>query len=503
MYNPIGNLLTQLIECSDSYKHSHWSFTPPGFTSEYAYIEARKGGEFKEVQFFGLQYVLKFYLSQTITHEMIDEAESFIFNHGLPYNRKLWERVVNKHGGRVPVRICALQEGIIVPQGTVLSTVESTDPECAEIACMIETLLLRGVWFPTTIATRSMRWWRLIHRYLEMTGDPLTSNFKLVDFGARGVTSTESAGIAGMAHLVNHEVTDNLFGIRFAQRAYNTRAMVGFSIPASEHSVTTAWGREGEMDFFRHVLATHGQNREGPRKPVSIVIDTYDQDEAVGKWLRKNEDGGLREDLIASNMQLVLRPDSGDPVQNVVHLLDLVGSYVGWTVNEKGYRVLPDFVRLIQGDGINEESLRFILQRVAYYKWSVDNLAFGSGGGLLVHDVERDTHRFAMKASEVIVNGEVRAIQKNPATDPSKASKAGRFAVVYRDERYQTIAEKDLGEGEENLLIPVFENGEFLKEYSFETVRNLASLARMHPPEEEAALLRGKKAALGWTDHGM
>jgi nicotinamide phosphoribosyltransferase len=143
-----------------------------------------------------------------------------------------------------------------------------------------------------------MRWWRLINHYLELTGTPETTEFKMVDFGARGVSSTETAGIAGMAHLVNFQVTDNLMGIRFAKHAYLMDGMPGFSIPATEHSVTTSWGRENEEEFFRNILKVHGQtvNPLGGRSLVSVVIDTYDQDEAIRKWLTPASEGGLLDD---------------------------------------------------------------------------------------------------------------------------------------------------------------------------------------------------------------
>lgn len=470
----LGRLLTQPILNADTYKATHWTFEHPDFESSYSYIEARKGGAFNEVMFFGLQYALRFYLTQQVTVAMIDEAEAELTAHGVPFNRAEWEHIVAAHNGYLPIRIKALPEGFVVPHGTVLVTIESLDPKCAGLAAYVETLVQRAVWFPSTIATRSMRWLRLIERYLEDTGSPELAPFKMVDFGARGVSSTESAGLGGMAHLVNFMVTDNLMGIRFARHAYETDEMPGFSIPATEHSVTTSWGRENELAFFEHILEVHG-GKPGiggvGRYPVSVVIDTYDQDEALKMW-----GGPLKERLLASNMQLVARPDSGDPIINVIHCLQLLADHFGYTHNEKGHKVLPDAVRLIQGDGINEETLRRILQRMAYLRWSVDNVVFGSGGGLLAADITRDTHRFAQKTSEVVIGGRVRETQKVVKTDPTKASKAGRFAVVYPkfSDKVQTIAERDLDTGEQDLLQVVFETGVLINPQTFSQVRETA-----------------------------
>jgi nicotinamide phosphoribosyltransferase len=477
--NDIGRLLTQPILNADTYKTTHWTFEHPDFQNSYSYIEARKGGAFNEIMFFGLQYVLKYYLTQQVTMAMVDEADAELTAHGVPFNRPEWEYIVEKYDGYLPIRVSAIPEGMVVPHGTVLVTVESLDEKCAGLAAYVETLVQRGVWFPSTIATRSMRWFRLIERYMQDTGTPDLTALKMVDFGARGVSSTESAGLGGMAHLVNFIVTDNLMGIRFARHAYDSVEMPGFSIPATEHSVTTSWGQDNELAFFEHILDVHG-NKPGiggvGRYPVSVVIDTYDQDAALGMW-----GGPLKDKLINSNMQLVARPDSGDPIINVIHCLDKLRDLFGYTVNDKGYFVLPDCVRLIQGDGINEDSLRRILQRMQYHRWSVDNVAFGSGGGLLAADVTRDTHRFAQKTSSVIIGGVERETQKVVATDRSKASKKGRFAVVLPkySAKLQTIAERDLDTGEHNYLQPVFETGKLIKPITFEQVRANAAQSRV------------------------
>ncbi len=286
----LSDLLAQPILNADTYKATHWTFEHPDFENSYGYIEARRGGEFSYVQFLGLQYVVRAYLTQRVTLDMIDEAERELTLHGIPFNRSMWERVVHEHYGLIPVRIWALPEGVIVDHGNVLVTIESTDPELPGMAAYVETMLLRAVWYPTTIATRSLRWWKLLDKAYKETGDS-PADFALVDFGSRGAHSTEAAALAGMAHLVNFQVTDNLMGIRFAKHVYPTgdpTFMPGFSIPATEHSVTTSWGKDNEKAFFERILEVHG-NRPGlggvGRYPVSVVIDTYDQDNAIRTWL--------------------------------------------------------------------------------------------------------------------------------------------------------------------------------------------------------------------------
>ncbi len=503
----LDTLLGNAILNTDSYKLSHYTFEEEGTTGDYAYIEARKGGDFDDVTFFGPQYYILYFMTKPVTMEMIDEAELQVLAHGLPFNRAGWELVVTRHGGYLPVRIKALREGMVVPHGVVQVTMEATDPEISWMARHVETAILRSVWFGSTVAARSRRWQDKLLPFLERTGTPETIEWKIVDFGARGSETTESAAIAGAAHLIATQVTDNQMGIRLARLAYpgsdsdEGYFMPAYSIPATEHSVTTAWLPTREYDFFKNIIRVHGakpRGAEGQRNLVSVVIDTYDQDQAVALWLSKydapisaqytdpttgedvamNLEGGLLDDLVTSNMAVVLRPDSGDPRTNIPHLLNLVESYVGSSVNAKGFKLLPDFVRIIQGDSVDEQSIVEISAAVEAAGWSLDNLTFGSGGGLLQKDVTRDTHRYAQKASEVVVDGEIRAIQKKPKTDPSKASKAGRFSVVYRDGKLITVSEGAMLPDERDELELVYEDGVVHRIMSFEQVRAVNRMSR-------------------------
>lgn len=473
-------MLDNFILNTDSYKNSHFTFEEARTTSNYSYIEARRGGDYNEVVFFGLQDYVARYLSDPINYDMIDEAEEQIEAHGLPFNRDGWEYIIKKHGGYMPLLIKALPEGMIVPHGVPLVTVENTDDKCAWLSSYIETSLQRAVWYPSTIASRSRRWKQRLLPLLTESGTPETIDFKVVDFGARGATCNEAAALGGAAHLINFQVTDNQMGILLARKSYGANKpgiyMPGFSIPATEHSVTTSWGNGRETDFFKNILSRYGsmpRMPDGSRRLVSVVIDTVDQDAAIKYWGTE-----LKDELIASNMCLVVRPDSGDPITNVPHVLNLLGSLFGFTVNANGYRALPDCVRVIQGDGINEETLVRIAKQVNYHKWSLDNVNFGSGGGLLQKDVTRDTHRFAQKTSQVVVDGEVRDCQKVVKTDPSKASKAGRFTVHKDDKGTWTVGDplKPHPTLPVDLLEPVYLSGQIIRWMTFDQVRQNVQL---------------------------
>lgn len=453
--DPIRNILLNV----DSYKASHAFQYPPDTQYVYSYIESR-GGKWDRLVFFGLQMFLKEYLCTPITREMIDAAEDFWRAHGEPFYRAGWDHILDAHDGYLPVEIKAVPEGEIVPTGNVLVTVVNTDPKCFWLTSALETALLRAVWYPTTVATNSWHCKQVILRYLDLTSDDRDQvAFKLHDFGARGVSSLESAALGGVAHLVNFRGTDTVSGV-LAARKYYSEDMAGFSIPAAEHATMTAWGRDGEARAYRNMIRQFG----GKGKLVAVVSDSYDLFNAVDKiWGEE-----LRQEVIDSGATIVVRPDSGNPavvpVDCVVHL----GEKFGYSLNAKGYKVLAPCVRVIQGDGINIDTIERILRNLADKGWAADNIAFGMGGGLL-QQLNRDTLKFAMKCSAAQIKGQWIDVYKDPITDHAKHSKRGRLGLVWRDGTYQTVSEDEAGN--DNLLEPVFCDGKLLRDWSFADIR--------------------------------
>lgn len=454
---------TNLILMTDSYKVSHWKQYPKGTTRVFSFFESR-GGKFPEVTFFGLQYFLKRYLMGcVVTTDDIEEAREFFARHfGTELmNEAGWRRIVEVHGGRLPIEIRAIPEGTTVPVSNVLMTVENTDPELPWLTNYLETLLSE-VWYPTTVATQSREMKKLILRYLEKTGDPSLIDFKLHDFGFRGSTSPESAGLGGAAHLVNFKGTDTITALVVAKDYYD-EPMAGFSIPAAEHSTITSWGEEHEADAYRNMLEAY------PTGLVAVVSDSYDVFHACGEiWGKLLKNAVLERDGV-----LIVRPDSGYPPMVVTQVLDILGQRFGFSVNEKGYKVLNPKIRVIQGDGIDYAMLDKILSAMEGLRWSADNIAFGSGGGLL-QKVDRDTQKFAFKCSAVEIADGWHEVMKNPVTDPDKRSKAGRLKLVRRDSRFATVRYED--SDEENILVPVFKNGDLFADQPFAEIRSRAKL---------------------------
>jgi nicotinamide phosphoribosyltransferase len=275
-----------------------------------------------------------------------------------------------------------------------------------------------------------------------------------------------------MAHLVNFMGTDTAEALVGVMAYYNTDEVVGFSIPASEHSTITSWGRENEVDAFDNMINKFA----GPGKLYACVSDSFDIYAACRDlWGTK-----LKDKIIASGGTLVVRPDSGDPSTVPVEVIEILAEKFGYTINSKGFKVLPPYIRVIQGDGINENTLPKIIDNLIAAGFSIDNIAFGMGGGLL-QAWNRDTLKYAMKASAIRINdGKWVGFAKDPITDKGKQSKEGRLALVHNcgigSCSYKTIPEEVLKSGDKNLLRTVFRNGELLVEDTFAAIRERAAL---------------------------
>ena len=458
--------LTNLILNTDSYKFSHYLQYPPETCAISSYVEARGHSDHAEVVFFGLQMFLKEYLSKPVTMADIDEAEAIVTAHGLPFNREGWTHIVKKHGGFLPLLIEALPEGTLVRRGVPVVQVVNTDPACFWLTSYIETALLRAIWYPSTVASNSRKVKQIIQPILEKTCDDPAAvlPFRLHDFGSRGTTSLEQAGIGGAAHLVNFMGTDTVTGVLYARRYYGAE-MAGFSIPASEHSTMTSWGQEREAEAYANMI-----DRFGGKGLYAVVSDSYDISNAVSEIWGKQ----LKDRVQAAGGTLVVRPDSGDPVETPVQVVRQLAYAFGTHLNAKSYKVLDDSVRVIQGDGISPADIGLILGRLEAFGFSAENIAFGMGAGLL-QKVNRDTYSFAMKANARQDDaGTWHDVYKRPATMNLKASKAGRQAVVDGVAGLEGVRIDQLA-GRENLLEPVWRDGELLRDWSFEAVRARAA----------------------------
>jgi nicotinamide phosphoribosyltransferase len=458
---------------TDSYKSSHFLQYPPNTQAIYSYIESRGvSKEFPElanaeIVHFGLQMFLKEYLSKPITQEEIDEAESILIPHGVAFNRKGWEYIFKNHSGYLPLLVEALPEGTIIKPHVPQVQVFNTDTECAWLTSYIEQALLRAVWYPSTVATISREMKKVLAAGLMKTQGNLDGlEFMLQDFGGRGVSSKESAGIGGVAHLVNFRGTDTLEGIMYARKYYSATEMPGFSVNAAEHSTITTWGREGEVDAYRNMIKQFGK----PGQIVSIVADSYDVYNALEN-IFGNE---LKQEIIDCGGKVVQRPDSGIPKVVVVRCLDINGESFGFIINKMNYKELPKFLAILQGDGINTKSLPELVDVIIAAGWSINNMVFGMGGALL-QKCDRDTFKYAMKCSAAMINNTIIDVYKDPITDPGKVSKKGVQAVILENGKYKACRNTELWPND-NQLITVYKNGQLFNETTFDEVRERAKL---------------------------
>ena len=503
--------LTSTVLNTDSYKVSHWRQYPEGTEYVSSYIEARSskfakefGDQYNYAEFFGLQAFIKDYLTNPIEQIDIDIAEILFEMHGEPFNREGWQYILDEYDGKLPVEIRALPEGTVAETSNALVEIVNTDPKCFWLTSYLETSLLRAVWYPTTVATQSRICKEICREFLEDTSslpeDGLngTLNFMLHDFGARGAATTESSAVGGMAHIVNFLGTDTVMAMIGTNAYYdnaftdqlsetpdnpklallktlqkmkeNESPVNAFSVEASEHSTMTIKGRDGEKAQIKALI---DRAKEG--RIVSIVSDSYDYFKNVETVFGRE----FKQDILEvgeNGGRVVIRPDSGDPVDVVVRTLQILGEQFDAQPNEKGYKVLPDCIRVLQGDGINPSSMRDILVAVKDAGFSTENLVFGMGGGLL-QKVDRDRLNFAQKASYAQINGEDYDIFKDPVTanpDFVKKSKRGRLSTVWTGNAFKTIRTEDLDEVERDAMVPVYRNGEQLVEFDFRDARQNA-----------------------------
>jgi len=468
----------------DSYKVGHNLVYRPGTEVIYSYFEARKGAEYNEAVFFGLQPLLKRLEGVVVTQDLIDttalKIKAHFFGNDTFFNREGWEYIANELGGKLPIRIKAVPEGTVVPIDNVMMTVENTDEKCAWLTNYLETYLSR-VWYPITVATKSYQTKKILKRYLDETADAdFLLPFMLHDFGSRGVNTFEGAGLGGAAHLVNFLGTDTMVALDYANEYYDAPFEgLGHSVFATEHSVMTAGGPEGEMEIVQDCLD------KNPLGIVSLVADSYDYYEFVRQMGSTFKQQIIDRNANAGDIptKLVIRPDSITPTHEtpeelVVWTYQQLEADYGVTLNTKGYKELHPAVGVIWGDGIDTKGIERILEALKQAGYSTGTQIFGQGGGLL-QKVNRDTLRHAFKCSAQKRNGEWIDIQKNPL-DQTKKSKAGRLGLYIGNDgkatTYRLDDLKNAAHGPVNHLVTVYENGEILVNHTFDEVRERAKI---------------------------
>lgn len=437
--NPSIDFIKNMVAAmADSYKYGHFEQYPDA-EEMVAYGECRGPmyADDHRIVFSGMRYIVDNFLSHKWTHQELDLLAHFMSTHNAgntpyPWPEVLFRKFVDENNGYFPVTIQAMPEGSVIQPHVPVYQITAKAPYTLLIT-FLETLLTK-VWYSTTVGTLDRHVWQDIYEAYEISVDPAdywTLDYRFHDFGMRGVTCEEQAIVGGMAHLLNFKGSDTVSAAIYAQYIYNQGKPIAESIPATEHSVMTARGRNGELGIVQDMISRYGKG------VFATVGDSYDWanflDVIVPACAEQMEkQGGL----------WVVRPDSGNPVECVLQALQAGLKNFAHHINSKGFMVLHNFA-VIQGDGIGPAVVKQILEAVLDAGFSAQCVAFGMGGGLL-QKVNRDTMRFATKLSQVTYSdGVAHDVMKDPKTDIDKCSLPGKLTVRYS------------GNGTEYIVLPI------------------------------------------------
>lgn len=473
---------------TDTYKlGGHWNMLPEGTTFLNSYFESRPGAQYSFTKFYGLQGIMKKFLTgQQVYEDEIEQLINITHNHlgdKTYFNEKGFRQILECYDGKLPISIQAVKEGTRVPVGNVMMQIINTDPRFPWLVNYLETILCH-IWYTSVVATKSAIIVDAIMKAIEVSCDSpdemkaFIVRLMLHDFGYRGATCEQAAGAGGLGHLTNSLGTDTVAAIFEAIDYYKADPNgkdIALSVIATEHSIETAeFGEygpdEGDRRYLKRMLEKY------PNGVLSIVCDGNSVEKFVKMVCEPEFVRLITERGIQDNGQLnrvVLRPDSprfkGDtPEAQVEWIADELYAVYGGTINTKDRRVLNSAVGVIYGDGLSEFQIVDIYTRMMA-RYDVTSFVVGQGGGLL-QKVNRDTQRSAFKCSAQYRNGKWHDVYKKPQ-DVSKASKRGRLALIINDDgEYETILEQDLGD-RENQLIEVFRNGEILVEWTLDDLR--------------------------------
>lgn len=509
--------MKETILLTDGYKLGHHFQYPKGTEMVYSNWTPRSCKYFPEASegsvVFGIQYLIKEYLIKQFNEnffnlpkaqaimEFHDRVDNFvgISNVGIGHIEALYDL------GYLPIEIKALPEGSVCPIRVPMMTIKNTLPEFFWLTNYLETLISSVLWLPCTSATSARLYKKELKRHAKRTSFPGDVNigFACHDFSMRGMAGIEAAIVSGMAHMTSFCGSETIPAIRAVEEYYNadsSKELVAATVPATEHSVMCAGGKEDELETFRRLIC-----EVYPNGIVSIVSDTWDFWQVVEDFLPK-----LKKEIMARDGRVVIRPDSGDPVDIICGLrtnphfntriveghyyccyapFDIDSEYVeisegqyygayymlgktfGWNTTDTGFRYPSTKIGLLYGDSITLERQKQIYLRLEGAGMAACNLVLGVGS-FTYQFKSRDSLGFAVKATACKINGELKEIFKQPKTDDgTKNSLKGLIAIYEENGTY--VAKDCVSEAEEmeGALEPVFVNGSLVKDYSLSEIR--------------------------------
>lgn len=484
---------TPITLLADFYKLSHRKQYPQGTTKVYSTLTPRsnKYAPYSdEIVWFGLQYFIKEYLIDRFNKdffskpkdEVISEYSRLVeFSLGKQYAET--KHIEELHDlGYLPIKISTLPEGSLVSMRVPVMTIENTHDNFFWLTNFLETILSTSIWLPTTSATLAYSYRKVLNDYaIKTTGSTSGVEFQGHDFSMRGMSSEQSATVSGAGHLLSFKGTDTIPSILFLEKYYNgniEKSLIGASIPATEHSVMCSYGQENEKDLLTHLLT-----EVYPTGLFSAVCDTWDFWKLVSEYLPE-----LKETIMSRNGKLVIRPDSGNPVDIICGtvltggktpeekgLIEVLYEIFGGQINDLGFKVLDSHIGAIYGDSITLEIAKEICEKLYKKGFATTNVVFGIGSYSYQY-ATRDTFGFAVKATYAIVDNEERMLFKDPKTDSGIKKSQKGLVVVNKDDNGKFFFEDNFVDNDEyksktNLLETVFVNGELIKETSLDEIR--------------------------------
>ncbi len=485
---------------TDGYKLDHRRQYPKGTEFVYSNWTARgsRVQGVNDVTFVGLQYTLKKRLMEDFerffaadVEDVCAEYQSMLDNYLGP-NDIGTDHIRALHNlGYIPLEFKALPEGTRVPLRVPMLTVENTHPDFFWLTNYFETILSAELWMPMTSATTASRIRSLLNDFaIKTTGSTEGVGFQGHDFSMRGMAGLDGAVVSGIGHLVAFTGTETVPVLAAIAEYYPMTGFLAGTVPATEHSVMCAGGQDDERETYQRLLDLY------PTQILSVVSDTWDYWNVLTEILPS-----LKDQILARGEKggkLVVRPDSGDPADIVCGTvrefgkgttpaekgsIEVLWDEFGGEVNDLGYKVLNPAVGLIYGDAMNFGRIKDIAERLEAKGFASTNMVFGIGSFNYQYQT-RDTFGFAMKATNVTIEGDETAIFKDPKTDSGlKKSLKGRIVVVKHDDgTFEALDDSQPDLRDQTILAgrdelkTVWKDGKFVKEYTFDEVRRNTGL---------------------------
>ena len=505
---------------TDGYKTGHHQQYPKGTTLVYSNFTPRsnkyapKGCD--KVVSFGQQMIMK-QIHEAFQEEFFSKPKDEVCGEikrelsmylGTDYDVTHFEKLHDL--GYLPINVKVIEEGTLVPIKVPILTIYNTHPDFFWVTNYLETIISNLLWKPTTSATIAHQYRKVLTKWQEKTDKERAwfVDWQGHDFSMRGMDSIDATISSGLGHLTSFSGTDSLPAIGGARKYYGETGFVGGSVNATEHSVMCAGGKEDEIETFRRLLQTY------PTGILSVVSDTWDLWKVCTEHVVT-----LKEEILARDGKLVIRPDSGDPVDIICGIntrndpdnryvnlvgtpeykgvIELLWDVFGGTVNEQGYKVLDPHIGAIYGDSITIDRAEEICKRLEAKGFASTNIVLGVGSFTYQYNT-RDTFGFAMKATYVELevpkfgefadqglNTEIigREIFKDPITDDgTKKSATGLLKVVktlapdsygkLHTSGYKLVDKVSWDEENSGELKTIYKDGEFYNTTTLTEIKN-------------------------------